>query len=76
MQFYYNLNPPGYEGESDLVTLEAPTDVMDVMFGYAQQIAETKNIAHNKALKDLIQQSVKILMEKNYDRKNRKTKKR
>lgn len=76
MQFYYNLNPAGYEGESDLVTLEAPVEVMDVLFTYAKQISDAKNIHHNKAVKDLIQQSVKTLMEKNYERKNRKTKKR
>jgi hypothetical protein len=76
MQFYYNLNPPGYEGESDLVTLEAPTEVMDVLFTYAKEISDSKNIHHNKAVRDLIQQSVKTLMEKNYERKNRKTKKR
>jgi hypothetical protein len=76
MQFYYNLNPPGYEGESDLVTLEAPTEVMDVLFTYAKEISDAKNIHHNKAVRDLIQQSVKTLMEKNYERKNRKTKKR
>jgi len=76
MQFYYNLNPPGYDGESDLVTLEAPPEVMDILFTYAKQISDSKNIHHNKAVKDLIQQSVKTLMEKNYERKNRKAKKR
>lgn len=76
MQFYYNLNPPGYDGESDLVTLEAPTEVMDILFTYAKQISDSKNVHHNKAVKDLIQQSVKTLMEKNYERKNRKAKKR
>lgn len=76
MQFYYNLNPPGYEGESDLITLEAPAEVMDILFTYAKEISDTKNIHQNKAVKDLIQQSVKTLMEKNYERKNRKIKKR
>lgn len=76
MQFYYNLNPAGYEGESDLVTLEAPAEVMDILFTYAKEITDTKNIHQNKAVKEIIQQSVKLIMEKKYDRKNRKIKKR
>lgn len=76
MQFYYNLNPPGHEKESDLVTIEAPTEVMDVLFAASKEIADVKNIAQDKALKYLIQESVKILMERNYERKNRKTKNR
>ena len=76
MQFYYNLNPPGHDWVSDLVTLEAPTEVMDVLFAASKEIADVKNIAQDKALKYLIQESVKILMERNYERKNRKTKNR
>lgn len=76
MQFYYNLNPPGHEGESDLVTLEAPAEVMDVLMVSAKLIADAKNISQDKALKNLIQESVKILLDRNYERKNRKTKKR
>ncbi len=76
MQFYYNLNPSGYEGESDLVTIEAPAHVMDILFEYAKQITETKNIHQDKAVKELIKESVNIIQSKNYDRKTRKTKKR
>jgi len=76
MQFYYNLNPPGYEGESDLVTLEAPPEVMDILFTYAKQITETKNIHNDKAVKEIIKESVNIILSKNYERKNRKAKKR
>ena len=54
MQFYYNLNPPGYEGESDLVTIEAPAEVMDILFTYAKQITDTSNIHQNKAVKDVL----------------------
>jgi len=76
MQFYYNLNPSGYDGESDLVTLEAPPEVMDALFTYAKQITDTKNIPNDKAVKELIKESVNIILSKNYERKNRKTKKR
>ena len=76
MQFYYNLNPSGYEGESDLVTIEAPTHVMDALFIYAKQITDTKNLHQDKAVKELIKESVNIILSKNYDRKNRKAKKR
>ena len=76
MQFYYNLNPPGYDGESDLVTIEAPAEVMDILFTYAKQITDTKNLHHQKAVKEVIKESVNIILAKNYERKNRKTKKR
>jgi len=76
MQFYYNLNPPQYEGESDLVTIEAPTEVMDILFTYAKQITDTKNIHDQKAVKEIIKESVNIILSKSYERKNRKTKKR
>ena len=76
MQFYYNLNPPNYEGESDLVTIEPPVEVMDILFTYAKQITDVKNMHHDKAVKELIKESVKTIVSKNYERKNRKTKKR
>jgi hypothetical protein len=76
MQFYYNLNPSGYEGETDLVTIEAPSHVMDILFIYAKQITDTKNLHQDKAVKELIKESVNVILSKNYERKNRKTKKR
>jgi uncharacterized protein YaaR (DUF327 family) len=76
MQFYYNVNPSGYEGESDLVTIEAPAHVMDILFEYAKQISDTKNIHQDKAVKELIKESINVILSKNYDRKTRKTKKR
>lgn len=76
MQFYYNLNPPRHDGESDLITLEAPPEVMDILFTYAKNISDVKNIDSNRAVKEIIKQSVQIILEKNYERKNRKTKKR
>jgi uncharacterized protein YaaR (DUF327 family) len=76
MQFYYNLNPPQYDGESDLVTIEAPPEVMDAIFSYAKEVSDIKNIHQNKAIKELIKESVNVILSKNYDRKTRKTKKR
>jgi|688.fasta_scaffold403809_2 hypothetical protein len=76
MQFYFNLNPPQYDGESDLVTIEAPVHVMDVLMTYAKSVSDAKNIQQNKALNELINESVNIILSKSYERKNRKTKKR
>lgn len=76
MQLYYNLNPPRYDGESDLVTLEAPVEMMDILFTYAKQVSDIKNIPQNKAVKEILIESVNIILEKKYERKNRKTKKR
>lgn len=76
MQLYYNLNPSRYDGETDLVTLEAPVEMMDILFTYAKQVSDIKNIPQNKAVKEILIESVNIILEKNYERKNRKTKKR
>jgi len=76
MQFYYNLKPPGYDGDADLITLEAPPEVMDALFAYSKEVSDIKNIHQNKAIKELIKESINIILNKNYDRKNRKTKKR
>lgn len=76
MQFYFNLTPPQYGGESDLITVEAPTEVMDILMTYARSISDEKNIPQNKALNEIIKESVNTILSKNYERKNRKTKKR
>ena len=76
MQFYYNLNPPGYEGESDIVTIEAPSEVMDVLFQYSKQISDKTNAHQSKAVRDVLKESVNTIIEKHNDRKNRKNAKR
>lgn len=76
MNVYVNLKPNTYDGESDLLTIEVPTSYTDELLRYVRPIAEQKNIDEDKILKDIIKEAVLEIERRNYERKNRKTKKR
>lgn len=76
MNVYVNLKPNNYDGETDLVTVEVPTSYTDELLRYVRPIAVEKNVEEFKILKDIIKQSVLEIERRNYERKNRKTKKR
>ena len=76
MNVYVNLKPNNYDGESDLLTVEVPSSYTDELLRYVRPIAEQKNINEDKILKDIIKEAVLEIERRNYERKNRKTKKR
>ena len=76
MNVYVNLKPNNYDGESDLLTVEVPTSYSEELLRYVRPIAEQKNIDESKILKDIIKEAVLEIERRNYERKNRKTKKR
>jgi len=76
MNVYVNLKPNNYDGETDLVTVEVPASYTDELLKYVRPISEEKNVEELKILKDIIKQSVLEIERRNYERKNRKTKKR
>lgn len=76
MNVYVNLKPNNYDGDSDLLTVEVPASYTDELLRYVRPIAEQKNISEDKILKDIIKQAVLEIERRNYERKNRKTKKR
>jgi hypothetical protein len=76
MNVYVNLQPNNYDGESDLLTIEVPASYTDELLRYVRPIAEQKNIDSDKILKDIIKEAVLEIERRNYERKNRKTKKR
>lgn len=75
MHFYFNLNPPKFEGETDTIVLEAPSSVMDVLLENARSISEGDETKVNKLMREILKESVNIILEKENERKNRKTKK-
>ena len=75
MNVYVNLKPNNYDGETDLVTVEVPASYTDELLKYVRPISEEKNVEELKILKDIIKQSVLEIERRNYERKNRKTKK-
>ncbi len=76
MNVYVNLKPNNYDGESDLLTVEVPASYSEELLRYVRPIAEQKNIDESKILKDIIKEAVLEIERRNYERKNRKTKKR
>ena len=76
MNIYLNLKPNSYDGESDLLTLDLPANYLDDIMRYVRPIAEQKQTAEIKVLKDIIKESAFEISRRNYERKNRKNKKR
>ena len=76
MNIYLNLKPDNYDGESDLLTLDLPKDHLDDIMRYVRPIADNTKQSEHKILKDLIQECVFTISQRNYERKNRKNKKR
>ena len=71
MNHYINCTPRGTE-EYESITLDIPTEHVDEILFYARTIADEKNITARKAFGDVVRGVYYQLMEKNYDRKNRK----
>ena len=57
MNIYLNLKPNNYDGESDLLTLDLPQNYIDDIMRYVRPIAEQKETADYKILKDLIKEA-------------------
>jgi len=62
--------------KSETLTLDVPPDQMDMFMQYVHVIAEEKNITARRAFLDMVQGTYEQLMEKDYERKNRKNAKR
>jgi len=75
MNMYVNLCPP-YTEKSETVTLDIPPEEMDMFMQYVHILAEEKNLSARKAFTDMVKYTYDQLMDKDYDRKNRKNGKR
>lgn len=76
MNVYLNLTKSGYDGDSDLLTLEIPAGYTDELLRYVRPIAEQKEVAEIKILQDIIKEAVFEISRRSYERKSRKNKKR
>ena len=76
MNVYLNLKPNTHNGESDLLTLDVPSSYTEELLRYVRPIAEDKNIPESRILKDIIKESINEIQRRDYERKNRKNKKR
>jgi hypothetical protein len=74
MNHYVNCTPKLCE-EYESLTLDIPTEHMDEILYYSKLLADEKNIEARKAFADIVRNVYYQLIEKNYDRKNRKNRK-
>ena len=75
MNMYVNLCT-AYAEKSETLTLDVPPDQMETFMQYVHVLAEEKNISARRAFQDMVQGTYEQLMEKDYERKNRKNAKR
>ena len=75
MNMYVNLCP-AYTEKTETLTLDVPPDQMDTFMQYVHVLAAEKNISARRAFTDMVQGTYEKLMEKDYERKNRKNAKR
>lgn len=75
MNMYVNLCPV-YADKSETLTLDLSPEDMDHFMQYVHVLADTKNITARRAFTDMVKYTYEQLMEKDYERKNRKNAKR
>ncbi len=76
MNVYLNLRPNNHDGESDLLTVDVPSSYTEELLRYVRPIADQKNVPESRILKDIIKESINEIQRRDYERKNRKNKKR
>ena len=76
MNVYLNLKPNNHDGESDLLTLDVPSGYSEELLRYVRPIADQINVRESRILKDIIKESINEIQRRDYERKNRKNKKR
>lgn len=76
MNVFVNCCPSGYNGESELITVEVPSKFTDEMLSYARLLSDEYGVAERKIVKDIIKESALEIERRYYERKDRKTKKR
>ena len=75
MNYYVNCTPRNCN-EYESVTLDVPTENAEEVLYYARLLSEEKNISARKAMSEIVKEVYDKLITKNYDRKNRKNRKR
>ena len=75
MNYYVNCTPKNCQ-EYESITLDVATEDAEAVLYYARVLADEKNVTARRAFGDIVKDVYEKLLEKNYDRKNRKNRKR
>ena len=75
MQYYVNCTPR-HMREKENINIDVPTsDVEDFLY-YVRLLADERNISSRRAFRELVRGVYQSLMEKEYDRQDRKSRQR
>jgi|14_taG_2_1085336.scaffolds.fasta_scaffold28022_3 hypothetical protein len=75
MNVFVNCCPSGYNGDSELVTVQVPKKYTDEVLAYARMLSDSYGIEDTRVVKDIVKESIMQIQQRYYDRQNRKTQK-
>ena len=75
MNVFVNCCPSGYNGDSELVTVELPKKYTEAVLAYARTLSDSYGVEDTRVMKDIVKESIMEIERRYYDRKNRKTQK-
>ena len=75
MNVFVNCCPSGYNGDSELVTVQLPKQYTDDVLAYARTLSDAYGVEDTRVMKDIVKESIMEIERRYYDRKNRKTQK-
>jgi hypothetical protein len=75
MNVFVNCCPSGYNGDSELVTVELPKKYTDEVLAYARTLSDAYGVEDTRVMKDIVKESIMEIERRYYDRKNRKAQK-
>ena len=75
MNVFVNCCPSGYNGDSELVTVQLPKKYTDDVLAYARTLSDAYGVEDTRVMKDIVKESIMEIERRYYDCKNRKTQK-
>ena len=76
MNLFVNCCPSGYNGESELVTVQVPSKLTEDVLQYVRTLSDAYGIEDTRVMKDIVKTSIMEIERRYYDRKDRNTQKR
>ena len=76
MNLFVNCCPSGYNGESELVTVQVPSKLTEDVLQYVRTLSDAYGIEDTRVMKDIVKTSIMEIERRYYDRKDRTTQKR
>ena len=72
MNLFVNCCPSGYNGESELVTVQVPSKLTEDVLQYVRTLSDAYGIEDTRVMKDIVKTSIMEIERRYYDRKTQK----